>query len=45
MGLFVSTSSRTPALDAYLNQLDLEAKLDFGSGQKPGVPLFPSWSI
>lgn len=41
MGLFGSTSSRTPALDAYLNQLDLEVKLDFGSDQKPSVPLFP----
>lgn len=45
MGLFGSTSSRTPALDAYLNQLDLEVKLDFGSDQKPSVPLFPSWTI
>lgn len=45
MGLFLSTWSRAPALDAYLNQLDLEVKQGFGSDQKPSVLLFSSWSI
>lgn len=45
VGLLGSTRSRAPALDAYLNQLDLEGKRDFGLHQKPSVPLFSSWNV